>query len=196
MINVNEVDKSANNPDNIIKEYEELRNEIKQKVELHNSLITFMITTVIAILAFAVEGDSTILYLLPFGIIIPISMRVTYYRTAMLKLSAYIIVFLESEIEELNWETRNSQLVNNDRSIFYDKVTISHYYEGMILSIICYVLYCFAYSKDKTINLQAVICLVIPLIFVIWEAMITKRIAYFNKERNEWIEKWTDVNVE
>ena len=104
MINVNEVDKSANNPDNIIKEYEELRNEIKQKVELHNSLITFMITTVIAILAFAVEGDSTILYLLPFGIIIPISMRVTYYRTAMLKLSAYIIVFLESEIEELNWD--------------------------------------------------------------------------------------------
>lgn len=38
--------------DNLIIKYQELRSEIQHKVELHNSLITFMITTVIAVLAF------------------------------------------------------------------------------------------------------------------------------------------------
>ena len=72
---------------NLAKEYEDLRDEIKQKIELHNSLITFMITAVIAVLAFALENNNAMLYLLPFGIIIPISMRVTYYRTGMIKMS-------------------------------------------------------------------------------------------------------------
>ena len=89
--------------DNVIKEYEDIRGEIKQKIELHNSLIMFMITTVVAVLAFAVQGDNSILYLLPFGIIIPTSMRITYYRTAMAKLSAYIIVYIENKIKGLNW---------------------------------------------------------------------------------------------
>lgn len=56
-----------NDQENIIREYEDLRNEVKQKIELHNSLITFMITTVIAVLAFALESKNTLLYLLPFG---------------------------------------------------------------------------------------------------------------------------------
>ncbi len=99
--------------DNVIKEYEDIRGEIKQKIELHNSLIMFMITTVVAVLAFAVQGDNSILYLLPFGIIIPTSMRITYYRTAMAKLSAYIIVYIENKIKGLNWETRNNKLINS-----------------------------------------------------------------------------------
>lgn len=57
----------------MIKEYEELRCEIEQKIGIQNSLIMFMITAVIAVLAFAVEGNNSILYLLPFGIIIPTS---------------------------------------------------------------------------------------------------------------------------
>lgn len=181
-----------NEQENIIKEYEDLRSEIKQKIELHNSLITFMVTTVVAVLAFALESNNPLLFLLPFGIIIPISMRITYYRAAMVKLSAYIIIYIESEIEGLNWETRNTQLINVDQSNLYDSFTISHYYEGIIMSIVCYVLYIGNYIKDKTMNLQTIVCLIIPFILVIWEAIITKRIVTFNKQKNEWIKKWKD----
>ena len=45
----------------IMKEYEDIRGEIKQKIELHNSLITFMITTVVAVLAFALERNNSAL---------------------------------------------------------------------------------------------------------------------------------------
>lgn len=180
---------------NILKEYDELRDEIKQKIELHNSLITFMITTVVAVLAFALDNDNSLLYLLPFAIIIPISMRITYYRSAMVKLSAYIIVYIENEIEGLYWETRNTKLINDDVNNFYNRFTISHYYEGIILSVVCYVLYFKDYIKDKTINFQTILFLFIPLVFVIWEGIITKRIITFNDEKNDWIEKWIKFKV-
>lgn len=179
-----------NEQENMIKEYEDLRGEIKQKIELHNSLITFMITTVVAVLAFALESNNIILYLLPFGIIIPISMRITYYRTAMAKVSAYIVVYIEDKLEDLNWETRNTQLINENQGRLYDAFTISHYYEGIILSIVCYALYFWYYIKDKPINSQTIVRLFIPFLLVIWETVITKRILTFNKERNEWIKVW------
>lgn len=124
----------------IIKEYEQLRSEIEQKIGIQNSLITFMITAVIAVLAFAVEGNNSILYLLPFGIIIPTSMRITYYRTAMARLSAYIVVYIEKNMKGLNWETRIHKFVYNGHDTFHDNVTISQHYEGMILSVMCYLL--------------------------------------------------------
>lgn len=169
--------------ENLLKEYEDIRGEIKQKIELHNSLITFMITTVVAVLAFALERNNPALYLLPFAIIIPISMRVTYYRTAMIKLSAYVIVYLEDKLDGINWETRNTQLINDSSNKLFDKFTISHYYEGIILGIVCYFLYFIDYIKGKSINIQTVMFLIVPFFLVIWEGVITKRIVTFNDEK-------------
>ena len=46
---------------NNIKEYDNLRNEINQKIELHNTLLTFTITTTVAVLTFALSQNKTIL---------------------------------------------------------------------------------------------------------------------------------------
>lgn len=176
--------------DNILKEYETLREEMLQKIELHNSLITFMITTVVALLTFALTQNEPLLYLSPFGIIIPITMRVTYYRTMMVKLSAYIIVYLEKDIKGLEWETRNTQFVNSEDNQFYNNLTISHYYEGFLLGLACYGLYVYNYIKDKHLDYEIIICALLPLILVIWEWIITRRIACFHKEKNKWIKEW------
>lgn len=181
--------------DYLIKEYEELRNEVRQKIELHNSLITFMITTVVAALAFSVGKNITLLYLLPFCIIIPISMRVAYYRTTMAKLSAYIIVYLECRVDGLAWETRNANLMAESKNSLYGRLTTYHYYEGMIFSIACYLMFAWDYMKDKAINLHTVVWLIIPFLFVIWEAIITNKILSFEKEKNNWIEKWNNQKL-
>lgn len=188
---------------NVIKEYEELRVEIREKIELHNTLITFMITSVIAVLAFAVQKNITKLYLLPFGVIIPITMRVTYYRTAMAKLSAYIEVYLEPCIEELNWETRNRELMNKQREKKaqksgrkkknYDGLTISHYYEGFVMSVVSYVLYVFHYLGDKELCFATVAGIVLPFLLVIWEFGITRRIVKFDDEKDKWYEAWKEM---
>lgn len=181
-----------NTDKNLLKEYEDIRGEIKQKMELHNSLITFMITTVVAVLAFALERDNPALYLLPFAIIIPISMRVTYYRTSMAKLSAYVIVYLEDKLDDINWETRNTKLINDSSNKLFDKLTISHYYEGIILGVVCYVLYFIDYINGKLINTQTVIFLIMPIFLIIWEGIITKRMITFDNEKNKWMNIWKD----
>lgn len=186
--------KDKKEQDNLIKEYENLRDEIKQKIQLHNSLITFMIGAVITILAFALEKENASLFLLPFGIIIPISMRVAYYRISMLKLSSYIIVYLETEISDLNWETRCSKMTDNSKDDFYNKITISHYFEGLILSVICYMLYIYYHGEVK--SLGSAIELFAPVLLILWEAIISFRIAGFYKEMSEWKRKWEDFKTQ
>ena len=53
-------------------EYNTLRAEVLQKIELHNKLIMFAITTTVAILAFAFSQNNAYLFLLPFCVIIPV----------------------------------------------------------------------------------------------------------------------------
>lgn len=176
--------------ENMIREYETIREEILQKVNLHNSLITFMITTVVALLTFALTNNKPFLYLLSFCIIIPISMRITYYRTMMIKLSAYIIVYFEKDIKGLKWETRNSQFVNAGNDRLYNKLTISHYYEGLLLGIVSYGLFVYNFIQNKNLDSVELILVHLPIILLIWEGIITKRISQFDKERNKWISEW------
>ena len=176
-----------NDKDVLLKEYESLKSEINQKIELHNSLTMFMITTVIAILAFALESDNSLLYLLPFGIIIPVSMRIAYYRTAMVKLSAYISVFIEKRIKELNWETRNMHFVNKGENKLQNCFTISHFYEGLILSMICCVLFFLSYLNNNPASLCIILWTIFVLFLVAWEILITLRIKGIDKEKNDWI---------
>ncbi len=179
----------------IMKEYDTLRNEINQKIELHNTLLTFTITTTVAVLTFALSQNRTILYLVPFCILIPMSMRIAYYRSAMSKLSAYMIVFLEKNLNGVNWETRNADLVeehlNNKKNI--NNYVVLRYFECLILAVICYVFYIIDYVKDKEINAIVVINILWPLTFVIWEILVTKRINSVDKEKQEWIKRWNEL---
>lgn len=180
---------------NSMKEYDSLRSEINQKIELHNTLLTFTITTTVAILTFALSQDLPALYLLSFCILIPMSIRITYYRLALSKLSAYIIVFLETELDGIKWETRNAMIVEeelkNKQGI--KNFTIFQYYECLILAVISYVLYVIDYIKDKEINLAVIGAALWPLILVIAELLITFRTNSFDKHKQKWIEKWTDL---
>ena len=108
----------------------------------------------------------------------------------MARISAYIVVYIEKNIKGLNWETRIHKFVYKGHDTFRDNITISQYYEGMILSLMCYLLYFFDFIKGKTVCLSVIIYSVLPILFVIWELIITRRIAGFTKERDFWINQW------
>ena len=194
--------------DNWIKEYEFLRTEINQKIKLHNNLLTFTITTTVAILAIAASECRIFLNLLPFAIIIPMSMRIKYYRSAMAKLSSYMIVFIEKEVDGLNWETRNSLLINNtlNRGSKKDKnIMLLKYHECMLLSFACYIIFFFEYMNDiiseiatnSEINIKAVAFILLsPLLLVVWEFQITKQINLMDEMRQYWIVQWSKIKGE
>lgn len=179
------------------KEYDTLRAEVLQKIELHNKLIMFAITTTVAILAFAFSQENAYVFLLPFCVIIPVSLRVIYYRSAMVKISAYIAVFIESKNEDYNWETRNHKIntsVNNNIT----KVLRSNInYDCLILSISCYILFvvrCF--EMASTMNFGFWINIIGPILLVIVEFLLSIKGNKLYKTKQYWIDKWQLMNTE
>lgn len=173
-----------------LKEYENLHNEISHKIETTNSLSTFMITTVVTILTFAVTQDIPEIYILPLCIIIPISVRIAYYRETIAKISAYIITFFESDLKELNWETRNCEMMRANK---IEIIKLCRFSEGFFLSIICFGLYLNSYIGK---NSSVCLCewqIVISFLFVLIEGMIVIKINSVDQERLKWCKKWEGI---
>lgn len=179
--------------DGMITEYKILRDEINQKIDLVNSLTTFTLTTIVAILTFALTKKNPLLYLLPFCIIIPMYMRISYYRSAMVKISAYMIVFLEEEIEDINWETRNAYLMDNIKRTDGSIVLRARYYENFVLSVICYILFIYNYIKGKEMDFILIIYISIPFLLVIWIWYTVRHLNDIEREKKEWIKEWEKV---
>ena len=115
------------------------------------------------------------------------------YRSAIAKISAYIIIYIEEETEGLNWETRNYNLLTNSRNKFFDKITSSHYFEGLILGLICYGLSIINLIERNETNLKVFIYLISATTLIIWEIVITKRIMSIKSEKKVWVKKWKDT---
>lgn len=178
--------------ENKVKEYDMIRAEIMQKIELHNNLSTFTITTSVAVLSFAFSQNNAFLYLIPFCIIIPMSLRISYYLSAMTKLSSYMIVFLEND-GVYNWETNNRELINTRISKKKNRVfdfTSQRYYEHLILSIVCYFLYAINYIQYNQFDWTIFINLLWPLLLVAFEGMVTRHLNSMDKEKNARVQEW------
>ena len=133
------------------------------------------------------------------------SMRIAYSRSSLSKISSYMIVFLEEDLDGMQWETRNILLFENKRkekhkhklidkcTSFISKITILRYYDCLILSISCYFLYVYDYLKDKEISANIFIPILIPLPLVLWEILIAKRMNTMEKEKLHWIDTWNTI---
>ncbi len=188
---------------NKILEYNNLRKEIDDKIKMHNSFLTFTITTVVAVLTFALSNGihTPFLCLVPFGILIPMSMRITYYRSAIVKLAAYMVVFLECDLDGLNWETRNNRVLKKLKK--KEKIDLrsfagASYYECLILAIVCY--FCYIYvivqNRKADFSFEGIWGMLWPLIFVAAEVYSTYRLNSANSAKEEWIEKWQEIKNE
>lgn len=203
--------------ENRIKEYEILRNEIDQKIELHNTLLTFTITTVVAVLSFVLLQEqpySAFLFLIPFCILIPMSMRIAYYRSAMAKLSAYMIVFLEKEIPGIQWETLNQEVVsaviNNKNKDMADRekkrpfvegtkahrLLLGRYYECLVLGILCYTLFAIHYYRDNEFCTLTLFNLGWPVFLIVLEIFITVAMDSVDRSKAFWVKQWKALKEE
>ena len=73
---------------------------------------------------------------------------------------------------------------------FHAMITLKNKYIAILTPFI--VLYLINYLKGKTIDIQTIVLLIMPVLLVLWEGIITKRIVTFNEEKNEWIKIWKD----
>ena len=131
-----------------LEEYKMLRDEMQNCIERDNSLTTFMVTAVATILTFAISANLQVpfLFLISFCIIIPFSARIAHYKGNVARISAYTIVFLESEMN-IKYETRN--ILAKPKKTKKSKLLISmRNYIGFWLGLISYAVYVAEYINN------------------------------------------------
>lgn len=201
---------------NLLKEYDNLRSEIMSQISLVNNLQTFTITTVVAIISLALSQEGPInpyLFLIPFCILIPMSSRIANFRFGELKISAYMTVFLESEIDGYNWETRQSRLNyhksrQDQLNLGLGKLYFTSFGNaalGMVCAALFYYFYCVklgveVFSMDAVytqviqgMSFRRVIVLLLPVAAVLLTFMTSVHARSGNEYRSEWKKLWEEV---
>lgn len=179
-------------------EYDMIRREIESKMALHNTLLTFTITTSVAVLALVIDSqnNNAFLFLLPFCIIIPMSTRIAYYRNALAKLSAYLIVFCEVDDNMVKWESRNFNLELLSRERKIKKKFSLKYNECLFLGIACYLLFLFHYIPQEPLCFLAVFNCLWPSTLLLAEVLITSKINNIYQDRLAYIISWHKIKEE
>lgn len=183
-----------NSQESKIEEYKMLRDEIQNCVERDNSLATFMVTAVSTILTFAISANLQVpfLFLISFCIIIPFTGRISHYKTNVARISAYIIVFLEPEMD-VKYETRNS-MVKSTKSRISKVLIAMRNYVGLLLGILSYAIYLVEYSsKIGFYNWQDWIFAILPVFFLVLIFFMDKKIDSVPQEKAKWIENWKQL---
>ena len=177
-----------------LEEYKMLREEIQNCVERDNSLVTFMVTAVSTILTFAISANLQVpfLFLISFCIIIPFTGRISHYKTNVARISAYLIVFLEPEMD-IKYETRNS-MVKSAKSKISKLLVAMRNYVGLLLGILSYAIYLVEYNnKIGFFNWWDWIFGILPVIFLILIFLMDKKIDNVQQEKAKWIENWKQL---
>lgn len=123
-------------------EYNTLRNEILNEMQMQTNLRIAMVTVSIAVLSFAFENESSTLFMLNFIVIIMFRLLIHSKQFGILKLSAYIIVRFERNCRNLKWESvsLSHSLIEKSKISFY-KIRNGGYYFASMLGIITIILY-------------------------------------------------------
>lgn len=156
--------------DNLIKEYELLKGEILNCINLSNRISLFSFTATIAILSFSLTLNPVrpVLCLIPLVVILPLSAKTAYYRKNMLVVSSYLIEKIEPKVEELSWETGVSRFKKEKLENIFLGI---RNFEFLFEAVLCVLLY--VYMQDSAIFvdipfwLSVFVCLIVTIICLI-----------------------------
>ena len=92
---------------NVAKEYELLRDEMMAAMSYTRTIdsVLYTVTTLILTFALSSENKSYLVCLVPLFLILPAYMRYAAYSRSIVRLGAYLYVFLEGG--DFNWERRH-----------------------------------------------------------------------------------------
>lgn len=107
-----------------------------------------------------------------------------------------MLVFLEPKLNGISWETRNLQLPRKNYEEKKDKRKIKlDYYEGSILSVVCYILYLYECKVYKMRNFEDFVKMAGPVFLIAIVIYLTYRINEFSKDREAMMNSWKSIET-
>lgn len=172
-------------------EYDSLRKEIENCINLSAQLSTFSMTAVAAVLAFAIPQNDPLLYMVPYVFIIPLSAKNFYYRKNIAKLSAYLIAVLEPRISGYNWETLNSEYKEKRelRLLF-----LFRNYEYFFEALICYLLFVASLLANSIQNPFFILDVIVGLSLLVYIFLVSYRANHTNALKESSVHMWKKIS--
>lgn len=172
--------------ENNAKEYELLRQEILSGLNTIKNYRAILYTSVATIFAFSFTQTEPLIFLVPAIVIIPIYLMSMNQTSSILRIGAYLKVFLEGE--DFFWESR---LLKYDNMFVSKNPSIDPY----VFTSVCCTVLCLArldYSRYLTSGFW--IRILMSLIFLLCCVIIlrVKRIDY-KQEKMNYLRKWEEI---
>lgn len=189
--------KDSDEREGILLEYQSIRSEILQKIELRSTLLACAYTVTTAILAIAVSmGKNAMIALLPIPLVMAVTMRMGYYQDAIARLSAYLIVFIEPQISGLRWEGRNAKVIerfhaekaSSSSSAFFGRAKeLFRYIDPPFLCVVCLLV---SYQLGKLSGSGNCLLFGTAAACTVAEAVVVLAGRLIGKPRDKWEERW------
>lgn len=169
------------------KEYEVLRKEMDDRMNSVNSYNIVMLTVTVTILGFALQQDHYAMCLIPIIIIVPTYLRNIDADKAVIKMGAYLNVFLEGE--DFNWERRNHKRDKTLKKKSFALRMFSVYNSLIIICVLLAIYKCLSGNHDL-IHLSIIIILSIGL-FSIW-VVEHHQINHYSIKK-DYVNEWESI---
>ena len=175
-------------------EYKSLRDEIAQYRLINSNIYLANITITAVLLGYAIKDNPVwYMFLSPFFIIIPSIILIATNTSLTARIGTYILVFIESNLETLNWETnlqilRGKDLMKSKKSSFASSIFLLFILlSGFCLSLCC--LYLITKNDINTISISSISIVLISLILAFLQLRKVSKREYID----DYIESWTEV---
>lgn len=179
-----------------MEEYMMLRNEIMDKLKFQEDLTQFCYTIIASIWALTFTVKVPYISLIALFIIVPISLRKYKVRKDTMYISAYMIVYLENEID-IKWERNNSLYKNKNATKFSNRIIeifskCDFIFSSLLTVVIFWSMY---YVQNHTLIIEGSWVLTgllffVQIILIGIESLLILFFINYDKERMKYIEKW------
>ena len=178
-------------------EYKMLREELVDNLKMQERLTQFCYTVVLAIwtAAFTIQSEWVLLFSLL--IIVSVSEKVLKSKIDSAYLAAYMHVYLEPKIPDIQWETNNAKYC---KTHFRDK-ELNHFHlfvklDFVFLSFITILMFWLLRGKNwilfESYIITALVAL-IQLIVLVFEGIVVKKFYKYGTYRATYIQRWQEV---
>lgn len=191
---------SMNDKTQLLEEYKMLRAELLYFMNKDMSLLTCLYSAVTATLFFSMQWKVPEGCLLAFLIIIPICNKFAYHQKQMAKISTYMIIFLEKELD-IRWETRVKEMakLKHTEEGKHNKIrggSILKYTDSFMMALgadLCFFLILWQQSvnnegfRPKCVLVIETIIIVSMLVVV---CIMSGKIYQIQDYREKYLQKW------
>ena len=173
-------------------EYSQLYGEIGRNSQISQNVFVANVAVTAALIGYGLDAEQGPIFLAPFAIIIPSLFFLSSQLESTTRIAAYISVFLESDNDDLNWESRWFLLRKQNLLPSRRKYTLSISGLYGLLSFVCVLLSLQYWSYDWWFFAAVVI----PILFFIAAGVFSLVRAFSLENCEAYMNAWQNLRHE